>query len=174
MRFLHHVAVLFLSVVLALATGLGCASPGGSQHDVTPVRISDLIDRGDASRRASLRLVDDGLAADTKGEAARAQARYDRALQVDATNPYAYLAIARHHVEARDSARALQYLDRAESLLRLQGDPPPQLQVHLIGLRGCALYDSGETREGAELLDRARELAPRIWGDGTLHSEELR
>ena len=59
-------------------------------------------------------------------------------------------------------------------MLRMGGDPPPEVQVHLLGLRGGALYDSGRIGEGVELLDRARELSPEIWGDGALRAEELR
>ncbi len=174
MRLIHHRAASLSCAALGLAGILGCASLGGSQHDIKPVRIRDLVDQGDAARRASLRLIDDGLAADVAGQAARAQARYERALQVDVSNPYVYLAIARHHVEGQDPLRALQFLDRADSLLRMRGDPPPEVQVHLLGLRGGALYDSGQVREGVELLDRARALSPEIWGDGALHAEELR
>lgn len=163
-----------MCLALGLSGNLGCAALGGSQSRMVPVRISDLMEEGDAARRASLRLVDEGLAADARGEPARAQARYERALQVDATNPYAYLAIARHQVEEQDPLRALQFLDRTDSLMRMSGDLPPEVQVHLLGLRGGALYDSGRIAEGVELLDRARELSPEIWGDGALRAEELR
>ena len=173
MRFDHR-PIAVLVCAFGLSANLGCAVFSGTGFGTTPVRISDLADEGDPARRASLRLVDDGLVADSQGEAARAQARYERALQVDATNPYAYLAIARHHVEGQDPARALQFLDRADSLLQMSGEPPPEVGVHLIGLRGGALYDSGHIEEGVELLDRAREIAPKIWGDGALQAEELR
>jgi tetratricopeptide (TPR) repeat protein len=173
-RFSHQLTVVLVCYALVLVGNLGCASFGDSGFGMKPVRISDLVEEGDPARRASLRLVDDGLSADEQGDAARAQARYERALQVDVTNPYAYLAIARHHVEAQDPSRALQFLDRADSMLRMSGDPPPEVQVHLLGLRGGALYDSGRIGEGVELLDRARELSPEIWGDGALRAEELR
>lgn len=136
--------------------------------------MSDLLDEGDSARRASHLLVDEGLAADAQGRPEAALARYERALQVDATNPYAYLAIARHHVERRDPERALQFLDHAESLLLVGGDLPDEVRVHLLGLRGAALYDMGQRPRAAELLDRARVLAPHIWGDGALASDELR
>lgn len=174
MPFSDRLSVFVMCFALGLSGNLACALIEGAGFGMTPVRISDLVDQGDPARRASLRLVDDGLAADAQGEAARAQARYERALQVDVTNPYVYLAIARHHLEAQDPARALQFLDRADSLLRMDGDLPPEVQVHLLGLRGGALYDSGRIDEGVELLDRARRLSPGIWGDGALRAEELR
>jgi tetratricopeptide (TPR) repeat protein len=173
-RFSDQPISLLICLTLGIAGNLACAALSGSKAEVKPVRISDLGEGGDPARRASLRLVDDGLSADAQGEPARAQARYERALQVDVGNPYAYLAIARHHIEEQDPLRALQFLDRADSLLRMSGDLPPDVSVHLLGLRGGALYDSGQMEEGVELLDRAREISPEIWGDGTLSAEELR
>ena len=163
-----HIVVLSLFAALWLGASLGCVSGVGRWNELEPVRISGLIEAGDPARRASLRLVDDGLQSDEQGQREAALARYERAIQVDATNPYAYLAIARHHVETGDPARALQFLDHAESLLKMRGDLPDEVQVHLLGLRGGALYDSGQSSRGTELLDRARALAPTIWGDGAL------
>ena len=170
------VSVWFLFMAPWLCASLGCVSGGASWNALEPVRISDVIEieGADPARRASLLLVDEGLAADTLGQFEAALARFERAIQVDATNPYAYLAIARHHVEGREPARALQFLDHAESLLRMRGELPDEVRVHLLGLRGAALYDSGQLPRGTELLDRARALAPTIWGDGALGPEELR
>ena len=161
-------------VVLMIAGATGCETFGARDLVVEPVRISDVIEAGDAARRASLRLIDEGLVADANGDEPRAQARYERALQVDASNPYAYLAIARHHVETQDPTRALQFLDRADSLFRMQGEVEPGMEVHLLGLRGGALYDAGDVEQGGDLLDKAREMSPRVWGDGALHPDELR
>lgn len=161
-------------ISIGLVGVLGCTSLGVPMRTVEPVRIGDVIEDGDAARRASMRLIDDGLVADAKGDESRAQARYERALQVDASNPYAYLAIARHHVEQQDPTRALQFLDRADSLLRMQGEIESGMQVHLLGLRGSALYDAGRVEEGVDLLDQAREMSPAVWGDGALHPDELR
>jgi len=168
---------LHLTYVLcfALLVGFGCASlQGGERGTVTPLRIADLLEDGDPARRASLRLVDQGLASDAAGDSDRALARYERALQVDSTNPYAFLAIARHQIAAQDPESALQFLDRAESLLELSGDRSPEVEVHLVGLRGGALYDTGEIDAGVELLELARAKAPDVWGDGTLSPGELR
>jgi tetratricopeptide (TPR) repeat protein len=175
---LHHRLALVVLAALGFGASHGCASGAGGSSALSPVRISHLVDRGgeaaDAARRASLLLVGEGLASDSRGLSRAALARYERALQVDATNPYAYLAISRHHVEARDPTRALQFLDHAESLLRMDGDLPDEVRVHLLGLRGAALYDLGEFPQAAGLLDRARALSPVIWGDGSLDSDELR
>jgi len=43
-----------------------------------------------------------------------------------------------------------------------------------VGLRGAALRARGDTRGASELLGRASELAPSVWGDGQLSAEELR
>jgi tetratricopeptide (TPR) repeat protein len=141
---------------------------------VQPLRMSELVTEGDAARRASQRLIVEGLDADTLGDQARARASYERAIQVDATNPYVYLAIARHHVDGARPEQALRFLDRATTLLEMQGEDSPRIQVHLIGLRGEALYASGNIDDGVDLLEQAREMAPEVWGDGRLAPEELR
>lgn len=151
-----------------------CTHLGGREPEMQPLRLSQLAAEGDAARRASLRLVVEGLDADVARDSGRAQSRYQRALVVDATNPYAYLAISRQHVEAHDFERALQFLDRAEALLRMQGELADEVAVHLDGLRGGALYDAGDVEASAPLLDRARSLAPSVWGDGELQADELR
>ena len=121
-----------------------------------------------------MRLVDDGLAADVERNRARAQSRYERALQVDPANPFAYLAIARHEIGGPRPARALSFLDRTEALLRMEENESPRVLVHLIGLRGAALQRSGREQEAVEYLDRAAAMAPDVWGDGVLTADELR
>jgi tetratricopeptide (TPR) repeat protein len=165
--------LLGLLLCSALACAVGRPREAGVER-VEPVRISQLLDEGDAARRASLRLIVEGLDADTLGERARARASYERSIQVDATNPYAYLAIARHHVDGARPEQALRFLDQATSLLEMQVEDSPRIQVHLIGLRGEALYASGRIDEGIDYLEQARQMAPSVWGDGRLAPEELR
>ena len=160
-----------LAAVVAVATLLACVGPHYAQQ---ALRLSDLADEGDAARRASLRLVDEGLASDADQQPGRAMSRYERAIQIDPTNPYAYLAIARHHVQQRDPDSALEYVDQAAFLLESHGELTPAVEPHLVGLRGAALQASGRTDEGSVLLVRAGDLAPAVWGDGTLSAEELR
>ena len=64
-----------------------------------------------------MRLVLAGLDADEAGRSAEASSLYERALQVDPTNPYAWLALARQEVFEGDPDRGLADLDKAESLL---------------------------------------------------------
>jgi tetratricopeptide (TPR) repeat protein len=158
--------VLIASVVLAF----GCASP----PNVRAPRVSEVASSGDDQFRASQRLVMDGLDADEHGDAARAQSRYERALQIDASNPWVYLALARHYVEVGDAERALAHLDRAEALLDAQGDISPGARVHCDGLRGAALALEGNRTEARALLDSAARSAPVEWGDGELSASELR
>ena len=139
-----------------------------------PLRISEVAGEGDAARRASQRLVLQGLASDAEGNARLARRSYERALQVDANNPFAYLAHARQAVEAGDGASALEYLDQAELLLAAEEARSPRVEPHLEGLRGAALQESGDTRRASELLAHASESAPSVWGDGRLTADELR
>ncbi len=95
-----------LALFVLLVGVAGCAGP--SRFSREPVRLSDLASEGDPARRASLRLVTRGLDSDSGGQAQLALSQYERAIQVDPNNPFAYLAIARHHVERGDPELGLQ------------------------------------------------------------------
>jgi tetratricopeptide (TPR) repeat protein len=114
-----------------------------------------------------------GLEADASQQPQRALGSYEEALRVDPTNPYAYLAIARHHAEGDDPEWALSFLDQAEVLLRSEGRFYSRVEPHLIGLRGQVLYGSGQVDAGLPHLQRAWELAPDVWTDGQLSASEL-
>lgn len=115
-----------------------------------------------------------GLEADASNQSQRALGTYEEALRVDPTNPYAYLAIARHHAEGTDPEWALSFLDKADALLRAEGPLSPRVEPHLIGLRGQALFASGQVDAGVPYLERAWDMAPEIWTDGRLSASELR
>jgi tetratricopeptide (TPR) repeat protein len=158
--------------VLACAAFLyGCVA-GGISATRAP-RVSDVADEGDDQLRASQRLVIEGLDADERGDVERARGRYERALQIDASNPWVYLALARHYVEAGEPGRALSHLDRAEALLDAQGGDPGA-RIHCEGLRGAALALEGDRGAAQPLLDAAAHGAPGVWGDGVLAASELR
>jgi len=165
-----------LAFVLVALFGWGCAGLGGSSADerVEPIRISSQLSEGDPARRASMRLVVQGLAADVDGLPERAQGSYERAIQVDPTNPYAYLALARHRLDGPDSAGAVDLLDQAAALFEAEDMRNPRVGVHLIGLRGNAHHANGRGEDGVLYLERARVLAPDVWRDGHLSAEELR
>ena len=163
-----------LCLVLALAA-FGCAGvlgPGAGMGDT--FRLSDHASEGDPAFRASMRIVLDGLDADLAGDPDLALVRYERSLQVDPTNPYAYLALARHRVEGEDPESALPFLDKSKALLRAEGALSPGVEAHLDGLRGAALLASRRRTEALPLLERARALAPEAWSDGQLDADELR
>jgi len=168
---------------LALALATGCAVTG---RRVAPVRggalhISEVAGKGDPLRRASTDLVLEGLDA---GDPQRALSQYERAVKIDATNPYAYLAIASFQIQWGDVDRGVQSLNQAELLLESEDLKSPRVEPHLAGLRGRALVrmrghtgvatTSGRAAEGEALLGRARALAPDVWGDGWLTAAELR
>lgn len=166
----RHLVALSLSLAL-LATGcayIPAAVPAPA------LRLRDVADEGDQARRASTRLVLDGLGADAAGRSERARGLYQRALQVDSGNPYAYLALARQSVARAEGELALEYVARAEDLLDADGSRTPGVETHLDGLRGAALSLSDSGERGAELLERAAMQSPEIWGDGRLDAAELR
>ncbi len=153
-----------------MVVALGCVGPPGARAP----RVSEEVSNGDDQFRASQRLVMEGLEADERGDATRARSRYERALQIDASNPWVYLALARHYVETGDPGRALAHLDRAEALLDAQQSPSPGAKAHCDGLRGAALALEGNRSEARPLLDAAAHSAPGVWGDGELSASELR
>jgi tetratricopeptide (TPR) repeat protein len=159
---------------MSLVIAMGCAGLGRfGGAGVGPVRISELTGEGDGTRRASTRLLVEGLTSDRELRPQLALSRYERAIQIDPTNPFAYLALARHFADRFEPARVLEYLDQAELLLESQGAHSPRVEPHLLGLRGAALQAAGRFAEGEPLLARARELAPSVWGDSHLAPEEL-
>ena len=162
-------------LVLGLLLALGCVLPGTlPAPEEEALRIRDLSDEGDPMRRAALDLLTEALGADAAQDASRARGLYARALQIDSSNPYAYLALARHHAEVGDARQAMQHLDRAEDLLRSYDGLSPRVEVHLLGLRGVAMQRSGRVEEGDAWVARAASIAPSVWGDGELTADELR
>jgi tetratricopeptide (TPR) repeat protein len=160
-------------VVIALGSlALGCAGMGSLTGAGRSLRLTDLEGSGDPARRASIRLCIEGLNLDEQGRDSAALSQYQRAIQIDSTNPYAYLALARHEIDEGDPNRALAYVDQAEALLDAQEALTPGAEAHVIGLRGAALLARGE--RGERDLDRARRLDPHSWGDGHLDAAELR
>ncbi len=158
---------------LAAVLAVSCVSRG-PRGESGPLRISDVESQGDSSRRASTRLVLSGLDFDVESESGRALSEYERAIQIDPTNPFAYLAVARFYADLFQPGRSLESLDQAELLLESQGLSSPRVEAHLAGLRGLAHLATGRFREAERLLDRARELAPSVWSDARLSPDELR
>jgi tetratricopeptide (TPR) repeat protein len=160
--------------MLALAVALlpGCAARLAPPPAGGSLRVSEAALEGDATRRASLRLVLQGLDEDGGGRTDRALSSYERAIQIDSTNPYAYLALARHEVDAERWDRALEALDQAELLFG--AEETPGLEPHLAGLRGAAKLGKGYGGDAGVLLDRAGRIAPDVWADGHLSAAELR
>jgi len=177
----HAIAGVRLAVVVvALLHTVACATGTGRPVEtVRPIHVTDAVGLGDPARRASTRLTVQGLDADAVGALERARGSYERAIQVDATNPHAYLALARHYLDAddhdlRDAERATHLIDQAAALFEAEGMREPRVGVHLMGLRGRAMQAAGQEIDAELYLARARELAPDVWGDGALSAEELR
>lgn len=158
-----------------LALGAGCALPGRVDLSPSPsLHLLEVAREGDGRRRASTDLTLQALEAEMRGDGARARGLYARSLQTDASNPYAYLALARYHAERGEATQTLEHLARAEDLLRSYALDSPRVEVHLIGLRGVALRLQGRDPQAEALLERAARGAPAVWGDGRLAAAELR
>jgi tetratricopeptide (TPR) repeat protein len=160
---------------LVLAYAVGCAGPQPAPpQTVEPIRVSHALGQGDPARRASTRLVVQGLDEDEAGRPQRARGSYERALQVDPTNPYAYLAMARHDLALGEPEDALDFIEQAAALFESEGLRRPEVGVHLIGLRAEALRAGGSNEEAEVYFETAGDLAPEIWGDRVLSASELR
>jgi tetratricopeptide (TPR) repeat protein len=158
-----------LALVFAHALA-GCQFPAGTGFPREPLHLSQLAGSGDPARRASMRLVIAGLDADQRGRGAEASSSYQRALQVDPNNPYAWLALARQEVFDGDPDRGLSHLDKAQALL----GSDERAAAHLAGIRGAGLVAIGKRPLGEPFLREARELDPAAWSDGQLDASELR
>ena len=159
--------------LIAVAAVLGACStlPGLGGQD--PIRISELVEQGDPARRASQRLLVEGLEADIAGAQARAKGRYERAIQIDPTNPYAYLTVARFEVDRRNADQARAFLDQTYALFDAEGGMPPRVEAHFIGLESAVAAIAGDRTAAARGFEQARRLAPGVWGDAYLTAEEL-
>jgi tetratricopeptide (TPR) repeat protein len=151
----------------------GCAGPTRAWRGAA-LRIAEIDQLGDARRRASTRLVVEGLDAEIASAPQRALGRYERAIQIDPGNPFVYLALARYYAAIADPERALEHLDRAQSLLDPDAALYRSVEPHLRGLRGLALAEAGRPMDAWLLLEEARRLAPSVWDDGRLDASELR
>jgi tetratricopeptide (TPR) repeat protein len=140
----------------------------------TPLTASRAIGLDDALRDASLRLVIAGLDEDEAGRPSRAIASYQRAIRLDPTNPFAYLALSRHHLEGNSLDEAAAFLDQARSFFEAQQRLGPSVDVWGLGLRAGIERGRGRTERADLLFDRARALSPEIWGDEQLSAAELR
>lgn len=139
-----------------------------------PLTASAALGRYDARRDASLRLVIVGLEADSVGDRARALASYQRAVRLDATNPIAFLALARHHVASGNPEDASAFLDQARALFESEGDVGASVDVFGLGLRAWIDRAQGRDAEADSRFQAARELSPEIWDDELLSADELR
>ncbi len=149
-------------------------SPPPAPVPEPPLTASASLGHYDARRDGSLRLVIEGLDADAAGEPSRALASYQRAVRLDATNPIAFLALARHHVASGDPEEASAFLDQARGLFESEGVMGPSVDVWGVGLRAWIDRAEGRDAEADSRFDTARELSPEIWRDELLSAEELR
>jgi tetratricopeptide (TPR) repeat protein len=164
-------AVLVAWVWIALVGG--CAGPTRAPREAA-LRIAEIDHLGDARRQASMRLVVEGLDAEIASMPQRALSRYQYAIKIDPGNPFAYLALTRYYAAIADSERALEHLDRAQSLLVPYPAFYRSAEPHLWGLRGWAFEEAGRLMEAGSFLAEARALAPSVWDDGRLDASELR
>jgi len=163
-----------VAFVACLAVSCATSVAPRPPAQVRPLRISEVVGDGDPARRASTRLVIKGLESSPPEQGLF---DYERALRIDATNPYVYLALAAFEIQWGDLEQGVLALAQSELLLEAEGLKSPRVEPHLIGLRGRSLlrsYDDVERHAGESWLLEARRMAPEVWGDGWLGVAELR
>jgi tetratricopeptide (TPR) repeat protein len=160
--------------VLSLAACVGLEFGGMRVVHEEPLTVSGALGQVDSTRDASLRLVIEGLDEETAGRPARALASYQRAVRVDSTNAFAYLALARHHLEASSPEEASAFLDQARSLFERSRGLGSRIDVWDIGLRAGIDRQLGRHERANLRFEMARELSREIWDDERLSSHELR
>lgn len=79
--------------------------------------IARVTEKTTPQRAASLRLIEEGRKFLESGEYKQALGSFERAIAVDATNPYSHYFVARAHFFLGNYAESLNFLDVAESLL---------------------------------------------------------
>jgi len=166
-----------LVVFLTMASLTACAGFDFSRSrgpEVRPLTVSGALGQIDSTRDASLRLVIEGLDADTGGRPDRALASYQRAVRVDPTNPFAYLALARHHLENGSLDEADAFLGQTRALFENGQGLGDDVDVWGIGLRAGIDRARGLDERADQRFEAARTLSPEIWADEHLSSAELR
>ena len=143
-----------IGFALLLTLASGCAGGLGPFGGNEPLRLSALEGSGDATRQASLRLCVEGLDAEIAGRTRGVPASYELAIRLDPTNPYAYLALARHELEMGDPEQSLETLRRAEQLLGAEAALSPRVEVHLDAMRTVAVLDTSSDVEPRRLPHR--------------------
>ena len=176
--------LLFLLSLSLVAIQLGCGNgsiyvpqslPGlRPTPPPPPLTVTRALGGYDSARDASLRLVIEGLDDDQRGQPSRALGKYQRAIRVDPTNPFAFLALSRHHLEGASTDEASAFLDQARALFETQGRLGPAVDVWGLGLRAGIDRARGRDARADALFLEARQLSPSIWGDERLSAAELR
>lgn len=87
-------------------------------------------------RRASMKLVQQGRDLLRIENYKAALAQFERAIDIDATNPYSHYFVARAHYLLRDYRQSLDFLEVAEQ--RLAGDDPWLAEIHVLRARNAA------------------------------------
>jgi hypothetical protein len=164
--------VVWTIIHLAGCTGMPMArSPVASK---VPLTVSRALGHLDSTRDASLRLVIAGLDEDAAGYPSRALASYQRAVRVDSTNPFAFLALARHHLDGASLDEAGAFLDQARALFENSRGLSDVFDTFGIGLRAGIARERGWEDEAASSFGLARISSPEIWLDEWLSPRELR
>lgn len=87
-------------------------------------------------RRASMELVQQGRDLLRTGNYKAALGQFERAIDIDATNPYSDYFVARAHYFLQDYRQSLDFLDVSEQ--KLAGDDPWLAEIHVLRARNAA------------------------------------
>jgi len=110
----------------------GTPEPDGS-YELPPVAGFDHTTL--PRRRASMKLVQQGRDLLRVENYRAALAQFERAIDIDTTNPYSHYFVARAHYLLRDYRQSLDFLEVSEQ--RLAGDDPWLAEIHVLRARNA-------------------------------------
>ena len=97
--------------------------------------VANLDDTTLPQRRASMKLVQQGRDLLRTENYKAALAQFERAIDIDATNPYCHYFVARAHYLLRDYRQSLDFLEVSEQ--KLAGDDPWLAEIHVLRARNA-------------------------------------
>lgn len=149
-RYLHLLAV------LALSLAWGCATKVYDREDaMREEAFPDMSFESSSPRRqASLEITREGVAESKRGFYLRAMKKYEKAIDIDPTNPYAYFHYGLARQRTKDYGQSMRLLEEAGN--KFGSNEHWQSRVYTY--RGLNYMNMGRAEEAKESFEKALKL----------------